>query len=168
MKSMKKKMMFGCAAIGFATLTLLTYAKEHEYEACEKEADKEQSMMMHMEKSHAKRMAKLHEALKLTSSQEPAWKAFSESANQNMEAMKADHQPMLSETEMKKMSAPERLEKHIAMMQKRLTIMQSQLSALKTFYAVLKPEQKAVMDKEAEHMAHFKRHEKHEDKAMRH
>lgn len=93
-----------------------------------------------MEKMHEQHLAKLHDKLKLTAQQEPAWKKF------------AANKPMLDKTarpdpaEMEKLNAPQRLEKgleHMKAMEAKLT---EHLAALKEFYAVLTPEQQKIFD----------------------
>ncbi|MET3107234.1 protein CpxP [Oxalobacteraceae bacterium GrIS 2.11] len=150
MMNMKKTILLSCAAVGFAAFALLAGAQEHG--ACKDQANMENCMQAHMEKHMAEREAKLHSALNLTTAQEPAWKALSDSFHQQMAAMEAQHKAMPAKADMDKMSAPDRLANHLTMMQNHITMMQSQLAALKTFYAVLTPEQQTTMNKE---MAHF-------------
>jgi Spy/CpxP family protein refolding chaperone len=98
-----------------------------------------------MEKMHEQHLAKLHDKLKLTAQQEPAWKKF------------AANKPMLDKTtrpdpaEMEKLNAPQRLEKgleHMKAMEAKLT---EHLAALKEFYAVLTPEQQKIFDNQMPH-----------------
>jgi len=93
-----------------------------------------------MEKMHEQRLATLHDKLKLTAQQEPAWKKF------------AAQPPVFDKTtrpdpeEMAKLHAPQRLEKgleHMRAMEAKLT---EHLAALKEFYAVLTPEQQKIFD----------------------
>ena len=90
----------------------------------------------------AKYQARLHDKLKLTAAQEPAWATFT-AANAPKKPMgdwKARHAAMA------KLSAPERMEQWIAMSKERIASQESRLASLKTFYAVLTPEQKKVFD----------------------
>jgi Spy/CpxP family protein refolding chaperone len=98
-----------------------------------------------MEKMHEQHLAKLHDKLKLTAQQEPAWKQF------------AANKPMLDKTtrpdpaEMEKLNAPQRLGKgleHMKAMEAKLT---EHLAALKEFYAVLTPEQQKIFDNQMPH-----------------
>ncbi|PMQ18338.1 Spy/CpxP family protein refolding chaperone [Janthinobacterium sp. AD80] len=90
----------------------------------------------------AKYQARLHDKLKLTAAQEPAWATFT--------AANAPKKPMgdwkAKREAMAKLSAPERMEQWIAMSKERIASQESRLAALKTFYAVLTPEQKKVLD----------------------
>ncbi|MBI5889578.1 MAG: Spy/CpxP family protein refolding chaperone [Nitrosomonadales bacterium] len=94
-----------------------------------------------MEKMHEKHLATLHDKLKLTAQQEPAWKKF---AAVNPMAGGARPDP----DEMDKLNAPQRMEKgleHMRTMEKKMT---EHLAALKEFYAVLTPEQQKVFDEQ--------------------
>ena len=90
----------------------------------------------------AKYQARLHDKLKLTAAQEPAWATFT--------AANAPKKPMgdwkAKREAMAKLSAPERMEQWIAMSKKRIASQESRLASLKTFYAQLTPEQKKVFD----------------------
>ena len=101
---------------------------------------RQQRMQAGMEKHRHQ----LHEKLKLTPQQEPAWKAFTEATkpqhDQKMMQSRADHQAMAA------MSAPARMEKMLERSKERLARMQQHLDALKSFYAVLTPEQQKIFD----------------------
>lgn len=86
-----------------------------------------------MAEHFAKRQAALHDALKITPAQEPAFNAYVASMKH---ARHGDRAQWAS------LSAPERLSKAIA-------TMQAHLAALNTFYSTLTPEQKKLMDQEA-------------------
>lgn len=93
-----------------------------------------------------KRQAALHDQLKLTAAQEPAWKTYIAAVTPTeMGKHWGDHEAMA------KMSAPERLEKHIAMNKERDARMASHLASMKTFYAVLTPEQQQIFNKQTMH-----------------
>jgi hypothetical protein len=89
-----------------------------------------------MAEHFAKRQARLHDALKITPAQEPAFNAFV--ASMKPAAGHGDRAQWAS------LTAPERMSKRIAMMQARL-------DALNTFYSTLTPEQKKLMDQHAMH-----------------
>ena len=88
----------------------------------------------------AKRQARLHDKLKLTAAQEPAWTAFIAAAAPRPHGERPAHQ------EFAKLNAPERMEKFVAMSKQRVVMQEGRLAALKTFYATLTPEQQKVMD----------------------
>lgn len=99
-----------------------------------------------MEERMAKRAARLHDELKLSAAQEPAWKTF-------VESMKPTHPPgpRPDRDAWKAMSAPERMERQLAHMKTAEADMTTRLAALKTFYAVLTPEQQKVFNEKAGH-----------------
>jgi hypothetical protein len=97
------------------------------------------------------RLAQLKTELKLTAAQEPAWQAFSTKAKEQMAAMK-DMQPQPPKADDAKLSAPERMDQHIAQMNKHLAGMQTMNAAVKDLYAALTPEQRSAADKHFSHM----------------
>lgn len=90
----------------------------------------------------AKYQARLHDKLKLTAAQEPAWATFTAANAPKKPAgdWKAKREAFA------KLSAPERMEQWIAMSKERIAGQESRLASLKTFYAVLTPEQQKVFD----------------------
>lgn len=98
----------------------------------------------------ARRAAKLHDELKITPAQEAAWNAFV--ASMKPAARHADGQrpgPHFDRSAWAKLSAPQRMEKHIEMQKRRTAAMEQRLGALNSFYAVLTPEQKKTFDEKA-------------------
>jgi len=155
-----KRLIAGCALITMTSLALLAGAQDHPWSACKDATNQDDCMQVQMDKqmekhrqAQADRETKLHDALKLTPAQEPAWKALTDHFHQQMTAMQADRQSMPTRAAMEKMSAPERMENHLMMMQKHLAMMQTELSALKSLYAVLTPEQQATMNAAMNKMA---------------
>lgn len=93
-----------------------------------------------MEKMREDHQARLHEKLKLTAQQEPAWKKFTASQPLPNKAARLDR------GEMQKLSAPQRMEKGLEHMRTMEKTMTEHLAALKEFYAALTPEQQKVFD----------------------
>ncbi len=93
---------------------------------------------------HAKMMeqhhTQLHDALKLTAEQEPAWKKLIES-EQPRPALSGGHPE-----DWAKLNAPERAEKMLELSKARQVQMTEHVAALKTFYAVLTPEQQKTFE----------------------
>jgi Spy/CpxP family protein refolding chaperone len=87
--------------------------------------------------------ARLHDALKLTAAQEPAWKTFIAAAKP------AAHPARDERGAWKDLPAPQRMEKAIELSKQRTAMMEERLGALKTFYAVLTPEQQKLFDAQA-------------------
>lgn len=100
-----------------------------------------------MKERMAKHQADLHDKLKITAAQEPAWKTF-------IEAMSPGTMPAHPDRkEMEKLTTPDRMEKGLEKMKEHLARMQTRLTALKTFYAVLTPEQQKIFDERHRRMA---------------
>ncbi len=93
-----------------------------------------------MKAGMAKHLAELHDKLKLSATQEPAWKTFTDAITPSALPEHPDRAAM------EKMTAPERMEKMLALSKERQVKMESHLAALKVFYAVLTPEQKKIVD----------------------
>ena len=93
----------------------------------------------------AARQAKLAEELKLTRAQQPVWQAFvaSMTPQQGERA-----QQRLTKEQRTALTAPQRLERQIAMQKQRTARMEARLSALNSLYAALTPEQRKVFDEQ--------------------
>ena len=101
-----------------------------------------------MEQKRAERQAKLHDSLKLSAQQQPAWDAFVASMappNKGERTGRPDRAAWAS------LTAPQRMEKQIAMQKERTARMEARLSALNSFYAQLTPEQRKTFDEQAKH-----------------
>lgn len=100
----------------------------------------------------AKHQAALHDKLKLTAAQEPAWQTFVAAVTPTLPTLPADHAAGST------MTTPERLDQHLAMAKQHLAKMETRVAATKVFYAQLTPEQQKTFDAEAEkmhrHMGH--------------
>ncbi|CAN5478889.1 hypothetical protein BH11PSE11_BH11PSE11_21590 [soil metagenome] len=88
----------------------------------------------------AKRLAALHDKLKLNTNQEADWTTF---VTAMTPAGKPNH---LDRAAWEKLTVPERMEKHQAMVKQRDERMAARLAATKTFYAALTPEQQKVFN----------------------
>lgn len=97
-----------------------------------------------MSEMFAKHQAKLHDQLKLTAQQEPAWAAYQAAIKP---APRTGARP--DRAAFAKLPAPERLSKMIEMTKEREAMMQTHLTALTAFYGQLTAEQKAVFDAHA-------------------
>lgn len=93
----------------------------------------------------AARQAKLAESLKLTPAQQPVWQAFVASMNPQQGARAGQR---LTKEQRAALTAPQRLERRIAMQKQRTARMEARLSALNSLYAALTPEQRKVFDEQ--------------------
>lgn len=99
-----------------------------------------------MKERLAMHQARMHDKLKITAAQEPAWKSF-------IDAMAPVAMPLPPDPKaMEGRSTPERLELNLERQKERLTQMQQRLTAVKALYAVLSPEQKAIFDQSHQEM----------------
>jgi len=95
----------------------------------------------------AARQARLAETLKLTPAQQPVWQAFvASTAPQGERAGQR-----LNKEQRAALTAPQRLERRIAMQKARTARMEARLSALNSLYAALTPEQRKVFDEQGQH-----------------
>lgn len=87
----------------------------------------------------------LHDALHLTSDQEPAWRDFVASSQPSAddEARERSAQQMLPT-----LRAPQRVDLTIAVAQSQIEAMRSRGAALKAFYAHLTPAQQLIFDRQ--------------------
>ncbi|MFZ4876117.1 Spy/CpxP family protein refolding chaperone [Janthinobacterium sp. Mn2066] len=144
--SLSKKLIIAMSVLGMGAASLTVHAQEAAAGAPAASANVAGQHGGHRGGNPAERMAKyqarLHDKLKLTAAQEPAWATFT-AAN----APKAPSGDWKAKREaFAKLSAPERLEQWIALSKERIANQENRLASLKTFYAVLTPEQQKVFD----------------------
>ena len=148
MTSLRKNLMIAMSVVAMGAASLTVHAQEAAASAPASSSKMQHDGQrgQHRGGNPAERMAKyqarLHDKLKLTAAQEPAWATFTaaNAPNKPMGDWKAKHEAMA------KLSAPERMEQWIALSKERIASQESRLASLKTFYAVLTPEQKKVFD----------------------
>lgn len=148
MTTLRKNLIIAMSVLGMGAASLTVHAQEAAASApaASTKMQHDGQRGQHRGGNPAERMAKyqarLHDKLKLTAAQEPAWATFT--------AANAPKKPMgdwkAKREAMAKLSAPERMEQWIAMSKERIADQESRLASLKTFYAVLTPEQKKVFD----------------------
>ena len=109
-----------------------------------------------MREKMAQHQAALHDKLKLTAAQEPAWKNYVAASTPT--GGKDGKAGWGNRAEMDKLSAPERMEKQLAMSREHEARLSARLAALKPFYAVLTPEQKQIFNQET---SYSRRHHGH-------
>jgi len=113
--------------------------------------------------ARATRQARLAEALKLTPAQQPVWQAFVASMTPPQKGERPGQR--LTKEQRTAMTAPQRLERRIALQKERTARMEARLSALNGLYAVLTPEQRKVFDEQ--HQRRGGRHHGGHGKMMR-
>lgn len=93
----------------------------------------------------AQRLADLKAELKITSAQEGAWNAYTESMPRPGPGNRAQRE------DWKNLTTPERIDRHQQHMAEREARMKQHGDATKAFYAQLSPEQQATFDQRAMH-----------------
>lgn len=141
--ALKNTLLLGVAALAFCA-TAGVYAEQAADKA--PRAAMNEKMQQNMHARMEKHRAQLHDKLKLSAAQEPAWKSFTEAVMPSMSAMHHAPRSAQDKKAMESMTSPERMEKKLAHAKERLERMQKKLDALKTFYAVLSPEQQKTFD----------------------
>jgi protein CpxP len=158
MNTLRKTLLTGLAALSLGGAMLGAQAQTQAPDSHPKaQLSKEERQARHAEfaAKRAQRVAKLHDELKITPSQENAWNAFVASMKpaQRADGQRGDRAAWAN------LSAPERAQKMIERQKARTVFMEQRLSALNSFYAVLSPEQKKVFDEKAARMqSRFGRH----------
>lgn len=99
--------------------------------------------------ARAVRQAKLADALKLTPAQQPVWQAFVASTTPPQKGERRGQR--LTKEQRAALTAPQRLERRIALQKERTARMEARLSALNSLYAALSPEQRKVFDEQHQH-----------------
>ena len=138
MNVFRKSILIGFTVLGMAAAHAQDTAPPAVRHGVAANAEQRQARMSEMV---AKHQAKLHDALKLTAQQEPAWASYQAARKPSMPAGARPERAAFV-----KMSAPDRLSKMIEMTKQRELAMQTQLTAMTAFYGQLTPEQKAVFD----------------------
>ncbi|BBA35817.1 uncharacterized protein sS8_3885 [Methylocaldum marinum] len=110
------------------------------------------------ERFMAERMAELRQDLKLTAEQEANWNTWTAKMKEIKETKK---QSRPDREAMKNLSAPDRLEKMIALQKAKTAYLEEALAATKTFYATLTPEQRKVFDEKTPFGKHGKKWKRH-------
>ncbi len=153
MKSLKNKFFVGLTAVAMTAAASVYAQSSSPSSSSAPQTANKAGMGMHgpdgmdhakmaekMKAGMAKHLAEMHDKLKLSAAQEPAWKTFTDAITPGAMPAHPDRAAM------EKMTAPERMEKMLALSKERQVKMESHLAALKTFYAQLTAEQKKIVD----------------------
>lgn len=153
MKTIRTMMLTGLAALSMGAVALGAHAQTTDTTTQAQSGQHRQHQRLtpaqrqaRMAEWRARREAKLHGDLGITSSQEAAWNSFVASMTPPANARHMDRAAWTG------LTAPQRAQKMIELQQQRVTTMQQRLSALNSFYSVLSPQQKQIFDGEAAKM----------------
>ncbi|HZV64508.1 MAG TPA: Spy/CpxP family protein refolding chaperone [Telluria sp.] len=140
MNTLRKTFLIALAVLGMGGVALAAQAQTTAPEGRHVRAASPEQRQAKMAEFFAAREAKLHDALKLSAAQEPAWSAYQAAIKPPARGTQHERAAMAA------LPAPQRLEQRIAKAKQHTAGMESRLAALNTFYAVLTPEQKASFD----------------------
>ncbi|TFW27859.1 Spy/CpxP family protein refolding chaperone [Massilia horti] len=143
MNTLRKQILIGLAALSMGTTAVgaMAQTQPQPQEGRHGHAMTMEQRQAKMAEMWQKHVTKLHDSLKLTSAQEPAWNTF-------VNAIKPQPMAKPDRAAWAALTAPQRMEKMIAMSKERTTRMESHLAALNTFYNQLTPEQKKTFDQQ--------------------
>ncbi len=156
MLKFKTRILAGIAAVSLTAVTVAAMAQMPPGGPQGHAPSAEQ--MAKFEQMRAKHQAELHDKLKITASQEAAWKLFLDKTRPTP----MDPAARPSKDEWAKLSTPERLDKKLDLMRKREAFAEQRVAATKEFYATLSPQQQKTFD------AEFAKMERHRWEHMRH
>jgi len=151
MNTFRKNLVIALSAFGIAGAAIAQTAPAQPAEGRHGHAVSVEQRAAHKAERQAKRAerqaqhaAKLRADLKITAQQEPAFAAYLAAGKQ------AARQDARGErTKLAALPAPQRLEQQIERQKQRTARLETRLAALNNLYAVLKPEQKQVLDSKA-------------------
>jgi protein CpxP len=157
MNIIRKNIVIALAVLGMGSAAVAVQAQSAPPEGRHANAVTQEQRAAKMGELRARRQARLHDALQLTGGQEAAWAAYQAAIKPNPAAIPggADREAW------KTMSAPQRLEKMIAMSEQHTAMMKASVGPLNTFYSVLNPAQKNVFDQQSMGGGHHGRHGSH-------
>ncbi|MFL6707775.1 MAG: Spy/CpxP family protein refolding chaperone [Massilia sp.] len=145
MNSIRKHFITALSVIAVGSTALAAHAQTAPMEGRHGAAMTQEQRAAAMSEHYAKRQAKLHDALQLTGGQESAWAAYQNAIKPTGDMMHRGGDRAAWKT----MSAPQRLEKMIAMSEQHTAKMKASVGPLNTFYSVLNPAQKKVFDEQS-------------------
>lgn len=150
LNTVRSSLVISLAVLGLGGSALVAQAQESNPKAASVEGH-------HGERAAhlAKRQARLHDALKLTAAQEPAWAAWSAASKPGERPARGERGQWAGK------SAPERMEQQLEMAKKHVAHLETRLAALNTFYATLTPEQKKVFDEQGMRRGQHGKHKRH-------
>jgi Spy/CpxP family protein refolding chaperone len=166
MKKMKKLVITGCAVLSLMSVSFLASAEEHTGWGCKDKTNRAECMHAQMDKMQEKRLEKLHDHLKITAEQEPAWKSFVDGMKKMRPGMMHDGMAMHHDEKDGAAipSAPELITRHLAMLKQQEARLTEFAPVLTAFYAQLTPEQKKMFDAHHAHEMQQSHHWGHHDK----
>lgn len=146
MKTLQKQILIGLTVLGMGCASLSARADDNHQGGRDWHQDGGHDRGHMMAERMAHFQARLHDRLKLTAAQEPAWNAYLAALKPQMPAGAARPAPGAGMKEFAALPAPQKMEKMLEMQKKHEAMQEHHLAALKTFYATLTPEQQKTFD----------------------
>ena len=133
MNSIRKQLIAGLS-VAYVAMASVAHAQTPPAAPAAPHEHEHAAMMARMKERMAKHQAELHDKLKLNAQQETAWKAYVA----KMQPPAPPARPQRGEWE--KLTAPERMDRMLAMSKEHQKHTEERAAATKDFYAVLTPE----------------------------
>ncbi|RJG14815.1 Spy/CpxP family protein refolding chaperone [Massilia cavernae] len=150
MNALRKSIVIGLTVLGLGSAVLPSFAAEEGRQGhamTQQERDAKRAEWQAKRAAHcARHQAKLHDALKLSAAQEPAWAAY-------QAAIKPAGTPQArgERGDWKALSTPQHMERRIEMAKQRIARMEARLAATRQLFAALSPEQQKLFDENSKH-----------------
>ncbi|OIQ99494.1 hypothetical protein GALL_184310 [mine drainage metagenome] len=147
---MKKNqhMILLASALFLANVTAPVYADDH---VSNSESDYKTRQHSDPVANSEKHLLAFKRELKITNDQEQAWNTYAEKTRSNVKDIRDRTNEAMHD---QPQTAPERFDRHIALMKERLASFEKMDEALKQLYAALTPEQKAIADRHFSRLRH--------------
>jgi periplasmic protein CpxP/Spy len=139
MKTYRKHLLAALSALTLGAAALGAHAQTTDHGMQHQKPTPEQRAQF-----RAKRIAKLHDELKITPAQENAWNAF-------VNSMQPPARQPHDRAAWANLTAPERMAKMIERQKQRTAALEQRQASLNTFYSVLSADQKKTFDEKAAH-----------------
>lgn len=148
MNKFRKHLLIGATVLGLSSAAFISHAQPGPGERGGPDRSSMRGHHWHdgagaserMKEKMAQRQSELREKLNLSAGQQAAWQNFTATMTPNAQWKRPDR------AEWDKLSAPERMERQLALMKEREARMAARVDATKTFYAALTPEQQKIFN----------------------
>ena len=147
MKKMQHKILL-ISALFLTSLAVPVYADNH---ASDNQSDCRERQHSDPVANSEKHLAAFKKELNITSDQEQVWDAYAEKTKSNVKDIR---DRMIEAMHDQPQTAPERFDRHIALMKERLASFERMDDALKQLYTALTPEQKTIADRHFSRLRH--------------
>ncbi|MYM37291.1 hypothetical protein GTP44_19970 [Duganella sp. FT50W] len=154
MNILRKSILIGFTVLGMAAAHAQETQPAPQAHGAKPHPTREQ-MQAKMADMYAKRQARLHDLLKLTTQQESAWANYQAAIKPAaFDGQRPERKPM------NQLTAPERLNLALDMTKKRVAFLETRVKAVSAFYSQLNPAQQTLFDEHglANPRGHWKHH----------